>query len=213
MARKDAHGFAVELMNYYGAPLAPRGSTISDVEYGKKWLQFVIQDLERFSGEELERAFKIIRQNHKYKSMPANSELLDFAREASKQLQQERPVLKVTVDQRSSEQRNREAKEKIAIDLMRASPMGRTSCQEGWCGELFAFVRDNGHMPRTQAEINLLIDGAKETDKRLQGLLGGRISVAGALQEKLIALGQSMMARRDTISRAVVDGEVFDWGR
>jgi len=221
MATNDVQDFARELVDYFGAPLPPRGSNMDEREYGIKWLKFLVADLERFTGEEFDRAFKIMRTGHKYKSMPASAEILDAVREAAKQIQKERPQLKLN-DPRSGEQRNREAKEKIAIDLMRASPMGRTSCQEGWCGELFAFVRDNGHLPRTQAEINLLIDGAKETDKRIVGLQSGAIDVGyrdasraekASLRASFIRLGQSMLARRDAISRAVVDGEVFDWGR
>jgi len=208
MSRKDVIKFVDQLSDYFGPPKPAAGQ--DDGTYLSTWMRYAIEDFGFYNAEELERAFKILRAKSKYKSMPSNAEILDAARQAAKELQIERPQLKV--ETKTPAERNAKAREDIAIMLMRNSPMGKTSCAEGWCGELFAFCRDNGHLPRTNAEIQLLVDGAQGTVDRIEGLQTGRIDVPVKMREKLVSLGHSMLARREAIHDAVVNGKPYRWG-
>lgn len=209
MAREDVKDFVRDLAQYFGPP-KPSGGQDEDT-YQKQWMRYAYDDFGFYSAEELARAFKILRSTSRYKSMPANAEIIDACRQAARELQIERPILKVHKE--SPAERNVKAKEDIAIMLMRNSPMGAESCKEGWCGELFAYVRDNGHLPRNSSEIQLLVEGAEGTVNRIEGLKTGRIDVPGLLREKLINLGHSMLARREAITEAVTQGKPYKWGR
>jgi len=208
MARKDVIRFADQLSDYFGPPKPAGGQ--DDGTYLKTWMKYAMDDFGFYSAEELERAFKILRATSKYRAMPANSEIIAACKQAAKELQVERPQLKVPTQ--TPAERNHKAREDIAIMLMRNSAMGKTACKEGWCGELFAYCRDNGHLPRTDSEIQLLVDGSRGTFDRIEGLKTGRIDVPGPMREKLISLGMSMLARREAITQAVVYEKPFRWG-
>lgn len=219
MARQAIIEFVDDLCGYFGPPKPANGQ--SDDAYLKTWMRYAMDDFGGFSPEELARAFKVLRSTSKYKSMPSNAEILDACREARKQIRTERPQL---ATQPKPERATHTAREKLALDLIK-SEMGRTAAKEGWIGELFAFVRDNGHMPRTQSEIKLLIDnqsrekgevygafshgGAKGTDQRYEACIRGE---AGAFNDALERLGASMLARRKALEDYVLEGKPYTWG-
>lgn len=203
MARQAIIEFVDDLCGYFGPPKPANGQ--SDDAYLKTWMRYAMDDFGGFSPEELARAFKVLRSTSKYKSMPSNAEILDACREARKQIRTERPQL---VPQQKPERATHTAREKLALELIKTE-MGRTAAKEGWIGELFAFVRDNGHMPRTQSEIKLMVDDAKGTDRRYEACIRGE---AGAFSASLERLGASMLARRKALADYVLEGKPYTWG-
>lgn len=210
MAKKDVIRFVDELSRYFGPPKPASGH--DDGAYLQTWMRYAIEDFGFYSAHELDRAFKILRATSKYKSMPSNAEILTACREAAKELRSERPVLKV--DPRTPAERNTQGRENNAIFLMRQSPMGRTACDEGWHGELFEFIRDNGRLPRP-VEIDLMIESTRATDRTIARVNNpDEVSAgSGALIAVCRGFGMSVLSRRDHIARAVVDGKDFTWGR
>lgn len=209
MARNDVIKFVDQLSEYFGPPKPSGGQ--DDGVYLKTWMRYAIDDFGFYSAEELDRAFKILRGTSKYKSMPSNAEIIAACKDAVKELRSERPVLKV--DTRSPQERSIQAKEDNALFLMRQSPMGKTACAEGWHGELFEFVRDNGRLPGNQHEIKILIEETHETDRTIERLNAPDDSAVTALMAVCRNFSQSILGRRDAIARAILDGEVYDWGR
>lgn len=211
MSRKDVIKFVDQMSEYFGPPKPSGGQ--EDGTYLQTWMRYAFEDFGFYSAGELDRAFKILRSTSKYKSMPSNAEIIAACKDAVKELQSERPVLKV--DTRSPQERSVQAREDTALFLMRQSPMGKTACNEGWHGELFEFIRDNGRLPSNQHEIKRLIDETRETNSviaRLNAAEGVDID-DGSLVAVCRNFSQSILGRRDAISRAVVDGENYIWGR
>lgn len=209
MSRKDVIQFVDRMSDYFGPP-KPMG-TQDDGTYLQTWMRYAVEDFGFYSAEELERAFKILRSTSKYKSMPTNAEIVTACKQAVKELKIERPVLKV--DTRTPQERSVQAKENNALFLMRQSPMGKTACNEGWHGELFEFIRDNGRLPGKQHEIDLLIDETRKTDRVISSLHADDVKIVGGLTSVCQNFAQSILSRRDHIARAVIENEPYTWGR
>lgn len=203
MARHAIIEFVDDLCGYFGPPKPANGQ--SDDAYLKSWMRYAMDDFGSYSADELMRAFKILRSTSKYKSMPSNAEIIEACKEAVKQINIEKPKF---IDTRTRSERTHDAKERIALDLIRCD-MGRTASKEGWIGELFAYVRDNGHMPRTNAEIRTIVADAEETDRVFNGLVCGDIRG----HERLIGLGESMMQRRKALADYILHGKQYTWGQ
>lgn len=220
MAQQATIGFVDDLCGYFGPPKPASGQ--DEAAYLKTWMRYASADFGGHSADVYARAFKILRSTSKYKSMPSNAEIIDACKEAEKQINSEKPQF---IDTRTRSERTHDAKERIALDLIRGE-MGRTAAKEGWIGELFAFVRDNGHLPRTSDEINLLIDnqsrekgeaygrsrhgGAKGTDERYAACVRGE---GGAFNDALERLGASMLERRKALAAVVLENKPYAWGR
>lgn len=211
MARRDVIKFVDQMSEYFGPPKPSGGQ--EDGTYLQKWMRYAFEDFGFYSAEELDRAFRILRATSKYKSMPSNAEIIAACKEAVKELRSERPVLKV--DTRSPQDRSVQAKEDNALFLMRQFPMGKTACDEGWHGELFEFIRDNGRLPSNQHEIKRLIDETQDTDRVIVKLNTDQdVDIDnGSLVAVCRNFSQSILGRRDAIARAVIDGETYIWGR
>lgn len=208
--QKKTKMFGDMLMGQWGAPMPRKGSPITPGQQAEQWLRNLDEDTKFYTEEEMHRAFAILRRGHEKVYMPMTPEIMKALKQARRDISVERPTLKV--QNQTPAERDHKAREDIAIMLMRNSQMGAQSCKEGWCGELFAYCRDNGHMPRTSSEIQLLVDGAQGTVDRIEGLKTGRICAPPMLVEKLINLGHSMLARREAITEAVVHGKPYRWG-
>lgn len=211
MARSDVAIFAEGVIDLFGAPKPPHGSRLDEESYGEKWLDDLIDDLGMFNADTLERARKILRQTTKYKSMPNNAEIIMAAKEAVRQLEIEKPRL-IRSEEKSREQISQEQRENNAIMLMRCH-LGKQSCDEGWHGSLFDFVRDTGTLPRSGAEIEKLIHEARETDKTIKKISEIELDMNDTLTVMNRRFAQSVLGRRDCIRRAVLNGEVYNWGQ
>lgn len=210
-AKRVVGRFAADLIDLFGTPKPPNGSQLSDAQYGKKWLADMIEDLWPFSAETLERARRILRRTTKYKSMPNNSEILTAAKQAYKEIESEKPQL-IKPDEKRRAEMAIEEKENLAIELMRAH-LGRQAVEEGWHGELFEYVRDNSHLPRSNAEIKFMRDEAVRTDRTIKALFAKDIPISDTLTPVCKGFAESVLGRRDSIKRSIIDGEAFNWGR
>lgn len=201
--------------NDFEAPRLGRGPGSDDyAELYRVWVAKLDRDFERYSADEVARAAEVLRRTRETRTFPMPGVILDALKKARKELDNEKPRT-LTPRPRGPDY---SARERLALDLIRCE-MGRTAAREGWIGELFAFVRENGHLPRTQSEIKILIDGAnvddarggaRGTDERFRKCVTGE---AGPLSGVLVRLGESMLARRKALAEFVLEGKPYTWGQ
>lgn len=168
-----------------------------------EWLKSMVRELKVYSPEALNKAGQIIVTTRKYRSFPLVAECLDACQEAEKWLRSQKPQLKFSGESRHRIPEWSDERVRLADDLV-MTETGRRAAREGWILALHDFCRREMRMPEGH-EIKHCIDGAKGADAALAMAVRGE---CGAQSRAIVALGQSILERRERLADMVLHGVV-----
>lgn len=156
---KKTKMFGDLLMSQWGAPMPRKGSPITPEQQAKQWLQNLNEDTKYFDEDEMRRAFSLLRRGHEKSFMPMTPEIMKALNQARKEIDLEKPKLKVGITPPVSRDEDRT---RMALNLLRGTAMADEASEKGWIGPLFDFVRKQGSLPRG-AEVEAVKEEARET--------------------------------------------------
>lgn len=165
--------------------------TEEDKSREKQWVESMIQVLGDYDEDVLQRAAtRIVRSEAKDRRFPLPAACRAACEEILKLDRASQPP---TIEDKAKQfAGHADWQYRLADDLIMCG-LGRQAAREGWILSLHDFCRNNGRLPKEQWEIRKCIDGARGFDEAYEALVRN----GGVLSRELIALGDSMLKRRE----------------
>lgn len=158
---KKTSDFVQEMFtNDFEPPRLGRGPGSDDyaVLY-RDWLAKLDQDFRHYSDDEVSRAADVLRRTRETRTFPMPSIILDALKAARKELDNEKPKLKLAQPQAKA---TPESRKRAAIELMRGQSLVNEACEKGWIGPLWDWVLKHQALP-TGAAVEIVKEDARET--------------------------------------------------
>lgn len=195
---KAVSNFITGLVVHFGEPKFD----VPDYDKPKahsEWLKTMVHNFRNYSDNTLERAVQIIVSTRKYRSFPLVSECREACADADDWLKSQRLPMPDT----SKPVPSAWSPDRITLaDELVMGALGKQAARDGWVMALHTFCRDNLRLP-AGPEIAKCIKTAKEFDEAYEWSLRGK---TGPFSKSLVALGDSMLARREELRSMVLDG-------
>jgi hypothetical protein len=163
----------------------------------RQWTQAMIRNLSGFSPEVLDEAAKRIIDSRVRRDFPLPAE----CRKACIEVDERRKTkpFPVMADEERKDRPYSEWRCRLADDLIQCE-MGRQACHEGWIGTLWDYCREHKRLPDWR-QVPKLQATARGVEDDIDWL---KTQAPTTLNRQLIALGQSMIERREQHKRTVL---------
>ena len=186
--------FIGDLALHFSTP--KHGSTVAEAA----WLKSMVAELRGYSPEVLDRAARRIITTRKYRNFPLVAECRQACRDVAGEIEFDKHVQTLPTLREATGTEWSTERVKLAYDLCKGTQVGKEAARDGWVLSLWDFVRKHQRVPKGSAEIEACRRGAKEFDEAYAKCVKG--GWAGA--DQLVALGSSMLAKREKLSAEVL---------
>jgi hypothetical protein len=177
------------------------GKRFESDEAEDQWLDSMERNLRVYTPSVLERACKRIVDTRKDRYFPLPAECRAACEDIVKIEEAEKaPLLREPQHKFAG---HADWQYRRADELIMIGPLGKQAAREGWILSLHDFIRENGRLPTSDLEVRKCKDAARGFDEAYERLLRN----GGVLSPNLIALGDAMLKRRESLRARVMGRE------
>lgn len=170
-----------------------------DEEQEKAWVNTMVRELGGFSDQVLDHAMTTMLRTRKVRQIPLVAECIDACVDARRWIEKDKIAGELPAFNPSAGADWTTERVKLAYDLCKGAAMGKEAAKDGWVLTLWNFVREKQRLPKG-SEIDACKRVAREFDETYAKCVKGGWPEA----KKWEALGASMLAKREKLSREVM---------